>query len=110
MAAASARSASSTPSRAISTQRCSPCCATWPRSPSAKWSRRSKPSVKKASGIDDDGLTGHGLGAAHGDDHVGAIVLVGGPLQERSGGGALDLLGAEISRRAGALQEAWRHA
>src|SRR4051794_40667345 len=26
-------------------------------------------------------LAGHGLGAAHGDHHVGAVVLVGWPLQ-----------------------------
>src|SRR5215472_11062151 len=53
-------------------------------------------SMKDASGVDDDGLAGHGLGAAHGDHHVGAIVLVGGLLQERARGGALDLLGPEI--------------
>src|SRR6478752_4739605 len=52
--------------------------------------------VEDASGVDDDGLAGHGLGAAHRDHHVGAVVLVGGLLQERARGGALDLLGAEI--------------
>ena len=40
--------------------------------------------VKDASGVDDDGLAGHGLGAAHGDHHVGAVVLVGWLLQERA--------------------------
>src|ERR1700755_1017413 len=28
--------------------------------------------VEDASGVDDHGLAGHGLGAAHGDHHVGA--------------------------------------
>jgi hypothetical protein len=41
-------------------------------------------SMKDASGVDDDGLAGHGLGAAHGDHHVGAVVLVGRLLQERA--------------------------
>src|SRR5580658_2334678 len=41
-------------------------------------------SVKDAPGVDDDSLAGHGLGAAHGDHHRGAVVLVGGFLQERS--------------------------
>src|ERR1700757_170859 len=54
------------------------------------------PLVEDASGVDDDGLAGHGLGAAHGDHHVGAVVLVGSLLQERAGCGALDLLGPEI--------------
>ena len=63
-------------------------------------------SVEDASGVDDDGLAGHGLGAAHGNHHVGAVVLVGGLLQERARRGALDLLGAEISRRARALEQA----
>src|SRR6185503_5502979 len=31
--------------------------------------------VEDASGIDDDGLAGHGLGPTHGDHHVGAVVL-----------------------------------
>ena len=52
--------------------------------------------MKQASGVDNDRLASHGLGAAHSDHHVGAIVLVGGLLQERSGRGALDLLGTEI--------------
>ena len=39
-------------------------------------------SVEHAPRVDDDRLPGHGLGAAHGDDHVGAVVLVGGLLQE----------------------------
>ena len=34
--------------------------------------------MKVAAGVDDDRLTGHGLGAAHRDHHVGAVVLVGG--------------------------------
>src|SRR6201990_2168634 len=49
--------------------------------------------VEDASRVDDDSLAGHGLGAAHGDHHVGAVVLVGWPLQERARGGAADLLG-----------------
>src|SRR5947209_8166624 len=53
-------------------------------------------SVKIAAGVDDHGLAGHRLGPAHRDHHVGAIVLVSGPFQERGGSGALDLLGAEI--------------
>ena len=66
--------------------------------------------VEDASGVDDDGLAGHGLGAAHGDHHVGAVVLVGGLLQERARCGALDLLGRRLavarvpSSRPGATQ------
>src|SRR6516165_1548921 len=52
--------------------------------------------VEDASRVDDDGLAGHGLGAAHGNHHVGAIVLVGRLLQERARCGALDLLGPKI--------------
>src|SRR3954454_24847875 len=40
-------------------------------------------SVEDAPGIDDDGLAGHGLGAAHGNHHFGAVVLVGRLLQQR---------------------------
>jgi hypothetical protein len=56
--------------------------------------------MKDASGVDNDRLAGHGLGAAHGDHHVGAVVVVGGLLQERTRRGSLDLLGLEIGRRA----------
>src|ERR1700694_3388086 len=66
--------------------------------------------VEDASGVDDDGLAGHGLGAAHGDHHVGAVVLVGWPLQERARCGALDLLGPEIGCRASAVQQTRCHA
>src|SRR6201989_86017 len=59
--------------------------------------------MENASGVDDDGLAGHGLGAAHGDHHVGAVVLVGGLLQERARCGTLDLFGPEIGGRASAL-------
>jgi hypothetical protein len=52
--------------------------------------------MKYASSVDDDSLAGHGLGAAHGDYHVGAIVFIGGLLQERSGRGPFDLLGPQI--------------
>src|SRR3954453_8733121 len=45
--------------------------------------------MKNTSGVDHDGLAGHGLGAAHGDHDVGAVVLVGGLLQERTRCGAL---------------------
>src|ERR1700675_1445209 len=38
--------------------------------------------VEDASRVDDDGLAGHGLGAAHGDHHVGAVFLVGWLFQE----------------------------
>jgi hypothetical protein len=40
--------------------------------------------MKQASRVDDDRLAGHGLCATHSDHHVGAIVLVGCLLQERS--------------------------
>src|SRR5882672_6075714 len=66
--------------------------------------------VENASRVDDDGLAGHGLGAAHGDHHVGAVVLVGWPLQERARCGALDLFGPEIGRRASAVQQTRCHA
>jgi hypothetical protein len=66
--------------------------------------------VEDASRVDDDGLAGHGLGAAHGDHHVGAVVLVSWPLQERARCGALDLLGPEIGCRASAVQQARCHA
>src|SRR6476469_155270 len=61
--------------------------------------------MEDASGVDHDRLAGHGLGAAHRDHHVGAVVLVGGLLQERARCGAFDLLGPEIGCRAGALQQ-----
>ena len=41
-------------------------------------------SMENTSGVDDDRLAGHGLGAAHGDHHVGAIALVGCALQQRA--------------------------
>ena len=66
--------------------------------------------VEDASRVDDDGLAGHGLGTAHGDHHVGAVVLVGWPLQERARCGALDLLGPEIGCRASAVQQTRCHA
>src|ERR1051325_4889544 len=66
--------------------------------------------MEDASGVDDDGLAGHGLGAAHGDHHVGAVVFVGCFLQERTRCGALDLLGPEIGRRPRALQQTRCHA
>ena len=66
--------------------------------------------MEDAPSVDDDGLAGHGLGAAHGDHHVGAVVLVGWPLQERARRGALDLLGPEVGCRASALQQTRRHA
>src|SRR5579862_8500222 len=67
-------------------------------------------SMKVAAAVDDDGLAGHRLGAAHRDDHVGAIVFVGGLFEERGGGRVLDELGAQIGGRAGALEEAGRDA
>src|SRR3954468_20467618 len=67
-------------------------------------------SVKIAAGIDDGGLAGHRVGSAHRDHHVGAILLVGGPFQQRAGGRILDLLGAEIGGRPRALQQARRDA
>jgi hypothetical protein len=65
--------------------------------------------MKEATGVDNNRLASHGLGATHGDDHVGAVVLVGGFLEERAGRGALDLLRPEIGCRSGALQEAGCH-
>src|SRR3712207_8704349 len=65
--------------------------------------------MEHTSGIDDDGLPGHRLGAAHRDRHVGAVVLVRRLLQERTGRGALDLLGPQIGRRARALQRSEEH-
>jgi len=65
--------------------------------------------MKYATGVDDDGLAGHGLCAAHGDHHVGAVVLVGRLLQERARCRTLDLLGPEVSCRAGAVQQTRRH-
>jgi hypothetical protein len=62
--------------------------------------------MKHAPGVDDDRLAGHGFGAAHGNHHIGAIVLVGGLLQQRAGSIALDLLGPEISCIARALSGA----
>src|SRR5579863_9567285 len=53
-------------------------------------------SRKVAPGIDDRGLPGHRFGAAHRDDHIGAVVLVGGLFEERGGGRILDLLGAQV--------------
>jgi peptide/nickel transport system substrate-binding protein len=50
----------------------------------AEGSRSRRAQWNDASGVDDDGLAGHGLGAAHGDHHVGAVVLVGGLLQQRA--------------------------
>src|SRR5271169_5364717 len=78
--------------------------------PQAGWHRKEARLVEDASGVDDDGLAGHGLGAAHGHHHVGAVVLVGGLLQERARCGALDLLGPEIGCRASALQQTRCHA
>src|SRR6202012_578159 len=46
--------------------------------------RIAKTSMENASGVDDHGLAGHGLGAAHRDNHVGAVVLVGRLLQKRA--------------------------
>src|SRR3954469_19095794 len=40
--------------------------------------------MEDASRVDHDGLAGHGLGAAHGDHHVGAVILVGCLLQKRA--------------------------
>jgi hypothetical protein len=60
--------------------------------------------MKVAAGGDDDHLAGHGRGAAHGNHHVGAVVLVGGLFQKRGGGAALGLLGPKIGCRSRALQ------
>src|SRR5436190_12334597 len=67
-------------------------------------------SVKIAAGIDDDGLAGHRIGTAHRDDHVGAVVLIGGLFQQRGRRGIGDLLGAQIGGRPRTLQQARRHA
>src|SRR5437660_3375950 len=49
------------------------------------WSRRT--SVEVAPRVDGDRLAGHRIGAAHRHHHVGAVILVGGPFQERGGRG-----------------------
>ena len=41
--------------------------------------------MKMASGVDDDRLACHGLGAAHRHHHIGSVILVGGLLQRRAG-------------------------
>jgi hypothetical protein len=33
-------------------------------------------------GVNHDGLPGHGIGPAHGHHHIGAIILIGGFLQQ----------------------------
>jgi hypothetical protein len=75
--------------------------------------------MKVAAGVDEDHLAGHGLGAAHRDHQVGAVVLVGGLFQQRRGGvpsalrcgprivllrslgGAVDVSGPGLARRPG---------
>src|SRR6266851_2385303 len=66
-------------------------------------------SMKVAAGIDNHRLAGHGLGAAHCNHHIGAIVLVGGLFQQRRGGGVLDTLWPQVGGRTRALQKARRH-
>src|SRR5262249_9514599 len=53
-------------------------------------------SVEQTTRVDDCRLAGHGLGAAHGDRQVGAVVLVGCLPQKRARGRALDLLGPQV--------------
>jgi hypothetical protein len=53
-------------------------------SPGAAQAMREQ-SVECAAGIDDDGLAGHRLSAAHRHHHVRAIVLVGRLSQQRTG-------------------------
>jgi hypothetical protein len=62
--------------------------------------------VENPSRIDRDGLPGHRLGAAHGDDLVGDVVLVGGALEQCSAVGMIDLRLGEVGSRAGALEQA----
>src|ERR1700733_7765490 len=51
---------------------------------------RGRSSMKIASGVDDDRLACHGLGATHRHHHIGAVILVGGLLQQRAGRAARD--------------------
>src|SRR5262249_40769430 len=67
-------------------------------------------SMKQSPRVDDDGLAGHGISAAHRHDHVGTVVLVGGLLQQCTRRGALDLLGSKVGSGARALQKARCHA
>ena len=62
--------------------------------------------MEHLSGVDDHGLAGHCVAAAHGDHHVGAIALVGGLLQQRGDSGAGHPLRALVVARARALQVA----
>src|SRR5947209_6782289 len=48
-------------------------------------------SVKNTAGINRNRLAGHRLGTAHGDDLIGAIVLVGGALEQRGARGIVNL-------------------
>ena len=66
--------------------------------------------MKNAAGVDDDCLASHRIAPAHRHNHLGAIILVGGLLQDRVRGGTLDLLGSEIGGGARPFQEARRHA
>src|SRR5207244_9303083 len=72
--------------------------------------RGSSQSMKIAAGIDRDGLPGHRVGAAYRDHHVGAVVLVGRPFQQRGGGRILDLLAAQVGGRPRPLEETRRDA
>jgi hypothetical protein len=45
--------------------------------------------MKVATGTGNDRLAGHHVGAAHGDHHVGAVVLVGGLFLPAAGRRAL---------------------
>jgi hypothetical protein len=47
--------------------------------------------MKRPPRVDRDRHAGGRVGAAKGDDLLGAVVLVGGALEQRAGGGTLDL-------------------
>src|ERR1700720_4339868 len=63
-------------------------------------------SMKRPPHVDRDRHAGGRVGTAEGDDLIGAIVLVGGALEQRAGRGAFDLRVREIGGGTGAFQEA----
>ena len=63
--------------------------------------------MKMASGVDDDRLACHGLGAAHRHHHIGSVILVGGLLQRRAGRCACR---QKVGCRPRAFQQSGRHA
>src|SRR4029450_2179211 len=66
--------------------------------------------MERAPRVDHQGLAGHGVGAAHRDHLIGAVVFVGGLAQQRRLAPGLDHLRPEVRRRARAFEQAGRHA